>query len=66
MAEIWSWFSPVPSNTLSRNPDSSWYAIIGWVIYLFAWLTIAIIAAWQVFSQVDYNISQVGIFFFSI
>lgn len=59
MAEIWSWFSPMSSNTLSRNTDSTWYTIIGWLIYLFAWLMIAVIAAWQVFSQVDYNFSQV-------
>ncbi|KAK7574242.1 hypothetical protein V9T40_011433 [Parthenolecanium corni] len=58
MAEIWSWFSPMSSNTLSRNTDSTWYTIIGWLIYLFAWLMIAVIAAWQVFSQVDYNFSQ--------
>lgn len=62
MAEIWSWFSPMSSSTLSRNPDSTWFAIVGWLIYLFAWLMIAVIAAWQVFSQVDYNFSQVRLF----
>lgn len=57
--EICSWFLlPNAEVNLQNNDDSFWLRVVGWTVYSFAWLIIIVMAIWQVFSQVDYNLAQ--------
>ena len=56
--EIWSWFWL--SKTEPSLQENIWLNIVGWIVYSLALLVIIIVAVWQIFSQVDYNLAQVS------
>ncbi|XP_065221104.1 sodium-dependent nutrient amino acid transporter 1-like [Planococcus citri] len=58
VTEVWSWFSGSSTEATYTKSDSFRLSIVGWIIYVISWIVIIAMGAWQVFSQVDYNLSQ--------
>ncbi|XP_039285862.1 sodium-dependent nutrient amino acid transporter 1 isoform X3 [Nilaparvata lugens] len=52
--EIWS----LVTLPVSSQHDAQWLQVMGWVFYAASWCIVIVVALWQVFTQVDYNIAQ--------